>query len=417
MTAPQGSSQPERLAALYSLGAGLDSTLELPLLFERVMGAIIQLTGAERGSLVLVGNAGEPETVAAYNLEQEAMDSGETVICRGIVARVIASGEPVFGDDGLEGERPAGPGRRSLMCAPLQARRQIIGATFVDNPLQSGAFRPGDLQLLAAFANQAATAIENARRFQQLDQALARFQQQVHAANEAKSDFISLVTHELRIPMTSIRGYTDLLLGEVAGPLSGPQQEFVTTIRRNVERMTVLVRDLSDLNRLESGRMKFELEIFDLNEVMGAVARDFREAAARRQQTVTVAPSPLPLLVKADRTRVEQALANLVSNATKYTPDGGAICLRAESNEAMAAISTTDDGIGISPADQERLFTQFFRSEDESVRAQSGWGLGLAIARKLVEAQGGGVSCRSNLGEGSTFTLRLPLMEGASHGF
>jgi signal transduction histidine kinase len=417
MTAPQGSSQPERLAALYSLGAGLDSTLELPLLFERVMGAIIQLTGAERGSLVLVGDTGEPETVAAHNLEQEAMDSGETEISRGIVARVIASGEPVFGDDGLEDERPAGPGRRSLMCAPLQARRQIIGATFVDNPLQSGAFRPGDLQLLAAFANQAATAIEDARRFQQLDQTLARFQQQVHAANEAKSDFISLVTHELRIPMTSIRGYTDLLLGEVAGPLSGPQQEFVTTIRRNVERMTVLVRDLSDLNRLESGRMKFEPEIFDLNEVMGAVARDFREAAARRQQTVTVAPSPLPLLVQADRTRVEQALANLVSNANKYTPDGGAICLRAESNEAMAAISTTDDGIGISPADQERLFTQFFRSEDESVRAQTGWGLGLAIARKLVEAQGGGVSCRSNLGEGSTFTLRLPLVEGASHGF
>jgi signal transduction histidine kinase len=421
VTAQQGGAQPdsvqlEHLAALYSLGAGLDPALGLPLLLERVMAAVVTLTGADRGYLALAGDDGALQTVVVHNLEWEASEGGSPPLSRGAAARVMATGEAVLGEESPDEGHFEGLERRSLLCAPLPARGRIVGVTFVDKPLQSGAFQPADLELLAAFASQAAITIEDARRFQEMEQILARLEQQARAAHEAKSDFISLVTHELRIPMTSIRGYTDLLLAEIAGPLSEPQQEFVTTIRRNVERMSVLVRDLADINRLDSGRMAFEPEVFDLNEVVEEVARDFREATARRQQAVTVAPSPLPLLVRADRARLGQALANLVSNANQYTPNGGAICLRAETSEAMATISITDDGIGISPEDQQRLFTQFFRSEDEAVRAQTGWGLGLAITRKLVEAQGGQVSCRSTLRGGSTFTLRLPLVEGASHG-
>jgi signal transduction histidine kinase len=595
MTVLPERSQQERLAALYALSSRLGTTLELPLLLDQVMDAIIQLTGAERGFLVLVGeDDGALETVAARNLEQETIGGSEAQISRSIVERVIESGEPLLSDNAQDDERFAerksviGLRLRSIMCAPLRARGRIIGAAFVDNRLQSGVFLPEDLQLLSAFANQAAIAIENARLFQQTDQALARrveeltlFQridqqlnrsldlaevldlalawavtltgadggtigllqhagaedaaaesttnvtggdaggaaslrllafrgasdtvpareiplshpvleavsreggsvltrnvtaalaidgspaatqlavpirregsdiglitlesrfanafgqeditfierladraavaienarlyQELHQANQAKSDFISLVTHELRIPMTSIRGYTDLLLGEIAGPLGGSQKEFVNTIRRNLDRMAVLVRDLSDINRIESGRMKFEFSEFDVAELVEEIARDFRETIERRQQTLTLAPSPAPLVIYADRTRIAQVVTNLVSNANKYTPDGGTIHLRMQRKENVAEVAVIDDGIGIAAEDQARLFSQFFRSEDEEVRAQSGWGLGLSIVKKLVEAQGGQVTFSSTLGEGSTFTVRIPLVEGGS---
>lgn len=594
MTVLPERSQQERLAALYALSSRLGTTLELPLLLDQVMDAIIQLTGAERGFLVLVGeDDGALETVAARNLEQETIGGGEAQISRSIVERVIESGEPLLSDNAQDDERFAGRKSviglrlRSIMCAPLRVRGRITGAAFVDNRLQSGVFLPEDLQLLSAFANQAAIAIENARLFQQTDQALARrveeltlFQridqqlnrsldlaevldlalawavtitgadggsigllqdagadnavgaaanatggdaggaaslrllafrganesmppheiplshpvleavsreggsvltrnvtaalaidgspaatqlavpirreggdtglitlesrfenafgqeditfierladraavaienarlyQELHQANQAKSDFISLVTHELRIPMTSIRGYTDLLLGEIAGPLGGSQKEFVNTIRRNLDRMAVLVRDLSDINRIESGRMKFEFSEFDLNELVEEIARDFREAIEAKQQTLTLAPSPSPLVIHADRTRIAQAVTNLVSNANKYTPERGTIHLRMQRNESVAEVAVIDDGIGIAAEDQARLFSQFFRSENEEVRAQSGWGLGLSIVKKLVEAQGGQVTFSSMLGEGSTFTVTIPLVEGAS---
>lgn len=418
MTATAASSPAEQLADLYSLGAELDAALEPAQLYERVLAAALRLTGAGRGLLALVGDDGDLETVAAHNTAPAPVDGNQPVLGRGLMARVVASGEAAFGPDaGEDGHKSdVVDAQGSLLCAPLPGRERIIGALLVANPPHGAAFLPGDLTLLAAFAGQAGAAIANARRWQEMDEELSGLRQQLRAADEARSDFITLVTHELRIPMTSIRGYTDLLTGGIAGPLSAPQQEFVATIRRNVERMSVLVQDLSELNRLESGRMAFAAELFDLNDILEGVAYDFREATAGRRQTLTLAPSPLPLLVHADRARVSQALTNLVSNAHKYTPDGGAISLRAESSEALAAISVSDDGIGISPGDQARLFTQFFRSDDETVRAQTGWGLGLALAHGLLEAQGGKLSCRSTLGQGSTFTLQLPLAQGAGNG-
>src|SRR5690606_25005859 len=176
------------------------------------------------------------------------------------------------------------------------------------------AFTEEDILFAERLADRAAVAIAKARLYEQVLQ-----------ANRAKSEFISLVTHELRIPMTSIRGYADLLLAGLAGPLSDSQKQFLKTIRRNLDRMAVLVGDLADINRMESGRMTFELGEFDLNQLVEEVARDMADALDARQQTLTLALAPLLPAAYADRTRIVQVLEYLLDNAHKYTPEGGAI--------------------------------------------------------------------------------------------
>jgi signal transduction histidine kinase len=155
--------------------------------------------------------------------------------------------------------------------------------------------------------------------------------------------------------------------------------------------------------------MKFENKDFVLQAVIDDVVENLREAIAGREQTLTVEMAEGETAVHADPTRISQILSNLVSNAHKYTPDGGQITLQIEKNETHAVLSVIDNGVGISEADQAKLFTQFFRAESPEVREQSGWGLGLSIVKKMVQAQGGEIDVESELGEGSAFTFSVPL--------
>ncbi|MFO7541142.1 MAG: HAMP domain-containing sensor histidine kinase, partial [Chloroflexota bacterium] len=228
-------------------------------------------------------------------------------------------------------------------------------------------------------------------------------------ANQAKSDFVSLVTHELRLPMTSIKGYTDLITSGMAGELNEQQHQFFAVVRRNLDRMSRLISDLADINRVESGRMKFENKLFDLQPVVEDVVTNLREAINGRQQIITLTMSEALPQVYADPARIAQVLTNLVSNAHKYTPDAGQIQVQVEAGSDWVQVDIIDNGLGISEADQAKLFTQFFRSEEQQVREQQGWGLGLSIVKKIVEAQGGTISFSSELGAGSTFSFTIPL--------
>ncbi len=195
----------------------------------------------------------------------------------------------------------------------------------------------------------------------------------------------------------------------MVGPLNEQQSDFLQIVKRNLERMSILVRDLSDINRIESGRMKFEYDEFSLLETLNDVLDSLRESIETRQQTlVTDLPDNLTDIY-ADQNRISQVLSNLISNANKYTPGGGEITVRITQDGRFARVYVIDNGLGISEEDQAKLFTQFFRSENEEVREQTGWGLGLSIVKKIVEAQGGEISCESELGQGSTFTFTVPL--------
>jgi PAS domain S-box-containing protein len=223
-----------------------------------------------------------------------------------------------------------------------------------------------------------------------------------------KSDFISTVSHELRTPLTSIKGYVDLVLAGDVGPLTPEQKEFLTIVSQNTTRLTELINDLLEIERLESGRIEFEFDELDLAEVLENVARSLHVNAEQKGlEFLTEIPSGLK--VRGDRDRLTQVFLNLLSNAIKYTP-AGTVELRAHQEDDAVVVEVRDTGIGLSESDLQKLFQKFFRSDNPYVRKVGGTGLGLSIAKAIVERHGGTITVTSQLGQGSTFTVRLPAL-------
>src|SRR5574341_335876 len=512
----EASSGQERLAALYEVSRLIGSSLDLNEVLAQVMDAIIQLTGAERGFLMLFDERGELVIMAARNLDRETLDEADFAISRSVIRTVAETGEQVVTTNATEDPRFAGQASvvthslRSIQCVPLRARGKIIGVIYVDNRVQSGVFAEADLEMLSAFAAQAAVAIENARLFTMTDEALAArvgeltlmqeidrqlndtldfgkvmaltldwavrvtkahngviglidleegqtkivaqhgqapasaaallagdqiqpaasdliapiqregrvigvialdrgdgsafsepdhdfllrladhaaiaienagLYQAVQKANKAKSEFVSTVTHELRVPMTSIKGYTEMI--GLMGQLNDQQKGFLEIIQSNVARMSILISDLSDISRIESGRLNLEIEDnVSLREVLDTLMPSLQQEIEKREQTVKIdIPASVPPL-RADPQRVAQILINLISNAYKYTPNGGTITIKARKNGGLVRCEVSDSGVGMTPDELGKLFVKFWRSDNPHVREQPGTGqIGRATCR------------------------------------
>jgi len=298
------------------------------------------------------------------------------------------------------------PSAHMQIVIPIRREAQVIGLLM----LESSSDSQEDIAFLNRLSDHAAIAISNAQLYGE-----------VQRANLAKSEFVSFVAHELKNPMTSIKGYTELLAAGAVGPISEMQANFLNTIRSNVERMATLVSDLNDQSKIEAGRLRLEYKAVAIADVVDEVLRSTRRQIEEKKQTITVEiPAQLPA-VWADRTRLGQVLTNLVSNAHKYTPEGGQIIVGAEAADnqwdpqgaaRVVHVWVRDTGIGISVEDQPKIFQKFFRSEDQKAREAPGTGLGLNITRSLVEMQGGRIWFESEFRKGTTFHFTVPVAEG-----
>ncbi len=233
-----------------------------------------------------------------------------------------------------------------------------------------------------------------------------------------KSEFVATVSHELRTPMTAIKGYVELLLKGVVGPLNEQQARFLEVVRTNTDRLSALVNDLLDISRIEAGKIAFTPQPVSLPELVDEVLAEARHIAEEEGRTMTFVaevPADLPP-VWGDRERLRQILANLVDNGYRYTPDGGQVLVRALLQADEVQIDVVDNGIGIPPAEQERIFERFYRGENPLVMGSAGTGLGLPIVRHLVEMHGGRIWVTSSgvPGEGSVFSFTLPLAQEKS---
>jgi signal transduction histidine kinase len=224
-----------------------------------------------------------------------------------------------------------------------------------------------------------------------------------------KSDFVSMVSHELRTPMTAIKGYVDLMSAGTAGMVTEMQREFLEIIRSNVGRLSSLVGDLLDLSRIEAGKIQLRFTPVSIPMTIRQVAQTLRNQYTEKGLTLELdLPADLPTAY-GDSDRIIQILTNLMSNAYKYTPRGK-VLVRARVQDEFVQVDVQDSGLGISPEDQARLFTRFYRVRTPDTDQISGTGLGLSIVKSLVELHGGQVRVESEIGQGSTFSFTLPCL-------
>ena len=228
---------------------------------------------------------------------------------------------------------------------------------------------------------------------------------ELKAAQQIKDDFISLVSHELRTPLTSIRGYTELLLEE---KLAEEQLGFLNAIDRNCGRLLSVVEDLLLVAQLQAGRFELVVGDFVLNDVVDFAAEAAQPLAASRHIGLKIAAEP-GLAMSGDAPRLGQVLDNLISNALKYTPDGGNVSLTATLSGVNAVIEVADSGIGIPEAEQEQIFNRFFRTSNAQLAGIPGTGLGLVVTRGIIEAHGGTLGFESTEDVGTTFRIVLPI--------
>jgi signal transduction histidine kinase len=548
-----------RFKALYNVSRMLGSSLDLQVVLDQVMDAIIQLTGAERGFLMLRDDDGEIVVWAARNFDRQTLGDDKTLFSRTIANQVLDTGKSVVTVNAGEDPRFSSKASvlaqslLSVMATPLRTRDRVIGVAYVDSSATVGLFEDDDLAALDTFSAQAAIALDNARLFSATDEALrkrveelsqlrridlrlnktldadqavaytlesacqlseasggclglvegddvrlahcygstkhasfndletrfpqvldvvkdgktllyapktgnvshvlvtpilreavtigvvilvradgktfsaeqqdmvdrviaraavaienARLYAAVQAANVAKSEFVGIVAHDLKAPMTGIRGYSDLLL--MIGGLNEEQTDFVNTIIETVERMEVLVSDLADISRIEGGDFSmFEVKLPVMNVVKAVKNSLLPQIKARKHTFVENIEADLPD-IWVDYHRLLQVLTNLLSNANKYTREGGTITLDVKKVDKRVQFSVADTGIGLSEDSLKNLGKKFWRANDHFTLMQPGTGLGFAIAKTLVGQMDSKLDVWSQVGKGSRFTFSVAIV-------
>jgi PAS domain S-box-containing protein len=289
----------------------------------------------------------------------------------------------------------------------------------------------GELTAIVTILHDRREALERAQLYEQLKKASDELQARVQAAtaelatqnellrrqaieleqaSRLKSQFLANMSHEFRTPLNAILGYTHMLLQGVAGEMPAPVKRQLQRIDSNGRHLLTIINEILDITRIEAGKMPIQLNEFDLNELVPEVMVELDPMISRSKLTVTPKLSPELPLVTSDRQKVKQIVVNLLSNALKFTHQGGIdIAVGFDAPARTASIAVSDTGIGIAPEHHEKIFEDFRQVDDSPSRQYGGTGLGLAICRRLATALGGRISLHSNVGQGSTFTLTIPV--------
>jgi signal transduction histidine kinase len=294
---------------------------------------------------------------------------------------------------------------QSAVCIPLFTGETKTGVLMLENQRRPGSFDLEDLPFLSAVADLIALAIENVRLKEEL-----QVTRSLEEANRLKAELISTLAHEMRTPLTSIKGYSTALLMDEVSFKPETEQEFLQIIDEECTVLQDLIHDLLESSIIDAGLLKLEIQPVMLHRLAQGVVDDMAHRTQKHSFVVDFerGVDGFPI-VDADPHRIEQVLRNLVDNAIKYSPEGGLVVIQGEAHENEVVISVADQGVGIAPEHLNRLFEKFFRVESGLGRHVVGSGLGLPIARTIVESHGGRIWAESQVGEGTRLYFTLPL--------
>ncbi len=404
------------LQALGEVGQAVSSTLDLETVLRTIVSRATQLSGMDGGSIYEYDATREEFYLhTPYQLPEELVTALRAVPIRkgeGALGRMAVTGEPVQVRDIVD-ERAyqsrvrkmlIRTGHRSLLTIPLLRENHLLGGLVVYRN-SAGSFSPQVIDLLKTFATQSALAIQNARLFREIEDK----SRQLEVASQHKSEFLANMSHELRTPLNAIIGFSEVLAERMFGEINDKQEEYLADILDSGRHLLGLINDILDLSKIEAGRMELNLTDFDLPTAIDNTLMLMRERAHRREVTLERTIDKGLEKIHADERKVKQVLLNLLSNALKFTPEGGRIDVRARVTDGSAEISVTDTGVGIAPEDQATVFEEF-RQVGAASKKVEGTGLGLAISRKFIELHGGRIWVESQVGKGSTFAFTVPLV-------
>lgn len=295
-------------------------------------------------------------------------------------------------------------GLESYICVPMKLRDEVIGALTLVSSTPTRHYTEADAKLAAELARRAAIAIDNARLFSAAETARVAAER----ANAAKSDFLAMMSHELRTPLNAISGYAELLETGVRGQLTPEQVADVHSIQRSQTHLLSIINDMLNFATLEAGKVRFTYVDVTLDPLLSGLEELVRPQLLEKGLDYEYRSFDKRSTATLDGEKFQQIMLNLLSNAIKYTDEGGRVCLDWKIEGPYVVVSVSDTGRGIPSDKLEAIFEPFVQVEPLRTRVTGGAGLGLAISKDIAREMGGDISVKSRIGDGSTFTLRLP---------
>jgi signal transduction histidine kinase len=397
---------------LLEISLALNSTLALKPLLDEILLATCEIVNSEAASILLyMANTDELRFVASNTPgENHEVLMRTPVPMEGSVAGQIArENRPIIIQNAAEDARIYRPvdirigfHTRSLLGVPMHIKGNVIGVLEALNK-RDGLWTSDDARYATILASHAAVAIQNARQAEALRKAYA----ELNKLDKLKTDFIAIASHELRTPLSVILGYASFLKEEAHGETS----ELATAVLNSALQLRSIIEDMTNLRFLQQGALEPVCEHVSAAQVVRMALNELQALAqAKGQRLVLDLAQDAPIYV--DRAKVSMALVNILNNAIKFTPQGGEIRVSLERRPREVWIRVADSGVGIPPELLDKIFDEFFQVEDHMTRRHNGMGIGLAIARGMVEAHRGRVWAESGgKGQGSTFTVALPIAQ------
>jgi signal transduction histidine kinase len=415
------------LYTLQKLSQAISTTLDEDEVFKRIEAIYLNDLGFEKALAFIFSKENKLKNTLAIGYNNTEVESIEVklennqALISHLKDQKIFSSTSTF-DDLINKEINEIFGVNTYILTHIPTKEGVSGIFFLGNESGFNPIGEGDEELITIFATQIGQSLDNAHLFyetyhshqelelkvQERTSELSKALKEINQISRRKTEFVSAVSHELRTPLTSIKGYASLLVDEKLGKIPADAKERLERINHHANELTKLIDNLLDISRIESGKTELKLEVLDLKPLADSVI-DLLNPQIKEKNIRVYNAMPKELKkICVDRNQIERVFINLIGNAVKFLPENGKIEIIAKEINDFIQIDIKDNGIGISKEDLSMLFTEFFRADNPINQKAKGTGLGLALAKYVIEAHKGKIWAESQLGKGSTFSFTLP---------